>query len=121
MARLMGCDISQVRKDPVKYAKSLSDAANSVVILKGSTTIIAQPKGGITFNTTGNPGMATAGSGDCLTGIVATLIAMGNDIYDAACIGACLHGAAGDKAKVLCGEYSMTAMDIIDSLHLFST
>ncbi|MFH0760183.1 MAG: NAD(P)H-hydrate dehydratase [Bacteroidota bacterium] len=87
-----------------------------IIILKGAHTTVAGPDGSAWFNTTGNPGMATAGSGDVLTGILTSLLAQGYNPFDAARAGVFLHGLAGDIAA---GESSMEALiasDIIDSL-----
>ena len=72
--------------------------------------------GDIFINTTGNPGMATGGSGDVLTGIITGLIARGLKPFDAMIVGAYLHGRSGDLAKESLGEESMTAQDLIDNL-----
>lgn len=89
-----------------------------IVILKGANTAIALPDGTIHFNSTGNPGMATAGSGDVLTGIIGSLLAQGYSPEDAAIIGVYLHGVAGDIAARESGEEYITASDIINHLGL---
>lgn len=87
-----------------------------VVLLKGHYTSISTPEGQVYFNTTGNPGMSTAGSGDVLTGIILALLAMGYTSLDAARIGAYLHGLSGDCALKSIGDTSMIASDLIDHL-----
>ena len=89
-----------------------------IVILKGANTAIALPDGTIHFNSTGNPGMATAGSGDVLTGVIGSLLAQGYPPEDAAIIGVYLHGVAGDIAARESGEEYITASDIINHLGL---
>lgn len=86
------------------------------VILKGHETVTAAPDGEISVNTTGNPGMATGGSGDVLTGILLALAAQGMKLYDAARFGVFIHGLAGDFAARRYGQVSMTATDIVTSL-----
>lgn len=86
------------------------------VIVKGHRTALCMPGGDLYFNTTGNSGMATAGSGDVLTGILCALLAQGCRPADACRLGVCLHGLAGDRAAALLGEYSMMASDIIGGL-----
>ena len=95
----------------------LFSATNKViVVLKGAHTSITLPDGSAFFNGTGNPGMATAGSGDVLTGIVLGLLAQNYSPKDAALIGVYLHGLAGDLAATEFGEYSLVAGDIISHL-----
>jgi NAD(P)H-hydrate epimerase len=87
-----------------------------IVILKGAYTSIAFPNGHISFNSTGNPGMATAGSGDVLTGILLSLLAQNYTPEDAALLGVYLHGLAGDFAAEEFSQQGMIAGDIIQSL-----
>jgi ADP-dependent NAD(P)H-hydrate dehydratase / NAD(P)H-hydrate epimerase len=87
-----------------------------IIVLKGAYTSISTPEGKVYFNSTGNPGMATAGSGDVLTGIILSLLAQGYQPLDAAIIGVYLHGLAGDIAKSMVGEESLIASDITDNL-----
>lgn len=87
-----------------------------IVVLKGAYTTIALPSGTLWFNSTGNPGMATAGSGDVLTGIILALTGQGLTYENAALAGVYVHGLAGDVAADMLGELSLTASDIIDYL-----
>ena len=87
-----------------------------IVVLKGAFTSITSPDGRCYFNSTGNPGMATAGSGDVLTGIILSLLSQGYKPQLAAIIGVYIHGAAGDIAMEYLGEEALTASDIIDNL-----
>ncbi|MCC7331428.1 MAG: NAD(P)H-hydrate dehydratase [Flavobacteriales bacterium] len=89
-----------------------------VVVLKGAYTSIALPNGEIHFNSSGNAGMATAGSGDVLTGIITSLVAQGYAMDIASIFGVYLHGVAGDFAKEKIGEPSMIASDIIENIPL---
>jgi len=95
---------------------SLARQLNSVVILKGAHTSIATPEGVVFFNSTGNPGMATAGSGDVLTGILTGLMAQGYSAKEAALLGVYLHGLAGDLAVLQNGEHSLIASDLVTFL-----
>ena len=87
-----------------------------IVILKGAHTAVATPEGNVYFNSTGNPGMATAGSGDVLTGMVLSLLAQGYSPEDASVTGVYLHGLAGDIASLKSGCESVIASDIIDNI-----
>lgn len=116
MAKLLNRDIDYVRSDIVKKTEKFSKEYNVYLILKGARTIIAYPDGEVFINTKGNPGMATAGSGDVLTGVVASLIGQGAEIKDALKAAVYVHGLAGDIAAVHIGEYSITAYDIIKYL-----
>jgi ADP-dependent NAD(P)H-hydrate dehydratase / NAD(P)H-hydrate epimerase len=89
-----------------------SAKTGTIVLLKGAHTSISTPAGKVYFNNTGNPGMATGGSGDVLTGIVTGLLAQGYSGLDSALIGCWVHGAAGDQAAAHMGQVSMTASDI---------
>jgi NAD(P)H-hydrate epimerase len=89
---------------------------NCIVVIKGAHTSIATPQGKLFFNSTGNPGMATAGSGDVLTGMILSLLARGYSPENAAITGVFLHGLAGDIATAKSGQESIIASDIIDNI-----
>ena len=89
---------------------------NCIVVLKGAHTSVSEPDGRVWFNSTGNPGMATAGSGDVLTGMILSLLAQGYDPADAAITGVWLHGLAGDIAAGRSGYEAMIASDIISEI-----
>lgn len=93
-----------------------SKKINSVIVLKGAYTAIAIPSGNVFFNSTGNPGMATAGSGDVLTGILTGLLAQGYSAEEAAILGVYVHGLAGDLAVREKGIYALIAGDLIEFL-----
>jgi NAD(P)H-hydrate epimerase len=86
------------------------------LVLKGATSVIARPDGRVLLNPTGNPGMASGGTGDVLTGIVGAFLARGLDAGDALAAGVYLHGRAGDLAAARYGEESLVASDVIDAL-----
>ncbi len=98
-----------------EQAGALAERSNSVVVLKGAGTVVADG-GRVYVNTTGNAGMATAGSGDVLTGVIAALIAQGLGDFDAAVLGVYVHGLAGDIAAKKIGQVSLMATDITDNL-----
>lgn len=116
MARLTGLSIHDIQADRIGTAKKFAVKFRVIVVLKGSRTIVALPNGHVYVNSTGNAGMATAGAGDALTGIIAGLIAQGADAEEAAVAGVFLHGLAGDAAADRLGLHGMLAGDVIDSL-----
>jgi NAD(P)H-hydrate repair Nnr-like enzyme with NAD(P)H-hydrate dehydratase domain len=87
-----------------------------IVVLKGAHSTIALPNGNVYFNSSGNPGMATAGSGDVLTGCIVSLLAQCYSPSDSAIIGTYLHGLAGDLANMQMGQIALIASDIIQCL-----
>lgn len=108
--------IQEIEKDRINTAISFSKETGTYIILKGVPTIVAEPGGNAFINTTGNPGMASAGSGDVLTGAIASLLGQGMTPLNSCVLGAYLHGAAGDMAAKLKGEHSLVASDIIEFL-----
>lgn len=113
MARLMDISIDDIQRNRIGAAEKFAKEYQVVVVLKGYRTIIATPWGETWINPTGNPGMATAGSGDVLAGIITSLTAQGLEIHIAAICGAFIHGYAGDIASNTLGEWGITAKDII--------
>ena len=114
--RPTGRSTAEIQDDRETHALALAaEARHLVVVLKGAETIVTDGKK-LYVNTTGNPGMATGGSGDALTGVIAALIAQKMDPFDAACLGVYAHGLAGDIARDQNGEVGMVAGDIVDSL-----
>lgn len=113
MARL--CDMARptVEDDPVACAAQLARSTGSTIVLKGAPTVIADPAGQVSVNPTGNPGMATAGSGDVLTGVIAGFLAQGLEPQAAAQCGVFVHGMAGDLARDGMGEWGLCASDIM--------
>ena len=116
MAALLGSTAHAVQADRKKIAVKTAKRLGAVVVLKGHHTVIASPEGKSFVNVTGNPGMATGGSGDVLTGIIAALIGQGLGPFSAAKAGVYVHGLAGDEAARQVGEISLLAGDILAAL-----
>ena len=117
MSRLAGITIKAVQADRLNVARNFAREHHLIVVLKGDRTIIALPDGTAWVNPTGNPGMATGGTGDILTGMTAGVIAqMPNDIACAAVAAVYLHGLAGDVAAEEMGEHSLVATDLLRGL-----
>ena len=106
------------KNDFERLKKQIDFAAQTgtIILLKGAHSSIASPDGKVYFNNTGNPGMATGGSGDVLTGIITGLLAQGYSGLDSAILGCWIHGSAGDRAAGHFGQISMTASDLVDYL-----
>jgi hydroxyethylthiazole kinase-like uncharacterized protein yjeF len=116
MARLVGKDVESIQKNREGEARDLAAATGAVVCLKGHRTVVAEPGGAVYVNNTGNSGMATGGTGDVLTGMIASFIGQGLDDFSAAVSAVYLHGTAGDIAAEELGAFSMIASDILDYL-----
>jgi holo-[acyl-carrier-protein] synthase len=113
--RLSGLSLEEINSNKEEVCKEFSEKYKVILLLKGNKTLVTDSKR-IYINSTGNAGMATAGSGDVLSGVIAALLARGLNVYDAACAGAYIHGKAGDIASRRIGEEYMLASDIIKSL-----
>ena len=111
-ARLSGLDKGQITEAPLAVARDFAEAYKLTLVLKGAPTVVAFKDGRVAVNSSGNPGMATAGSGDVLTGIIAGLMGQGVEAEVAACQGVYFHGCAGDRARDRLGEWGMRAGDI---------
>ena len=116
MARLTGTSVQEVQQNRIDTAREFSKNWGVVTVLKGYRTVIADPEGNIYINPTGNAGMSTAGSGDVLTGIIASLLGMGRKPVDAAVSGVYLHGLAGDLTAGQKGEHGMIAEDMAEKI-----
>ena len=117
MARLAGSTIADVQKDRLGVARKFAREHDLIVVLKGHRTLVVQPEGEAWANTTGNPGMATGGTGDILTGMVAGMIAQHpKDAFRATLAAVHLHGLAGDVIREKVGEHSLVATDLLQGL-----
>jgi hydroxyethylthiazole kinase-like uncharacterized protein yjeF len=117
MSRLTGLSIKAIQADRLNVARNFAREHHLVLVLKGNNTIIALPDGQAWVNPTGNPGMATGGTGDILTGMTAGVIGqMSDDVAKAAVSAVYLHGLAGDVAAEMMGEHSLTATDLLTAL-----
>jgi len=114
-SRLSGKKIDDIQRDRIGNADLFASKYGVTIVLKGAYTVISG-KGKTYINPTGNPGMASAGVGDVLTGIIASLIGQGVDPFEAAVAGAYVHGMAGNLAVSIKGEHGIIASDIIDSI-----
>lgn len=119
MARLLKTDVKTVGANRFKVATDFSKEYGVYTVLKGANTIIASPTGELAVNTNGNAGMAKAGSGDMLSGILLALLAKGEEPFTASRAAVWLHAAAGDKALELFGETAMLPSDMIEQLYRF--
>ena len=117
LARLPGADVNEIKAHRLTAAKSAAKKSGSIIVLKGSSTIITDGRETV-LSPTGNPGLATAGSGDVLTGVIAALAAKGLRPFDAAAAGVYIHGLAADMAAEEAGEDNLIATDLIDYLPL---
>lgn len=116
MARLLACSVEEVQRDRDRAAIQAATDLGAIVVLKGHRTVIADEHGVLWHNESGNAGMATAGSGDVLAGIVGGLLAQGFSPRDAAVCGVYLHGAAGDLMAERLSQQSLMASDLIEGL-----
>lgn len=116
LSRLLTVGTQEVQDQRIPIAQKVAQTYNLTLVLKGARTIVASPKGQVAINPTGNPGMATAGSGDVLTGILAGLIAQGGDLELKTRAGVYLHGLAGDLAAEALTAEAMLAGDLLERL-----
>lgn len=116
MSRLTGKDIKEIQKNIISVAQRFSCEYDVITVLKDARTVTALPDGFSYLNTTGNHGMATAGSGDVLTGMIGALLGQHVPAAQAAALGVMLHGMAGDAAAQKVGETSLMASDLIDGI-----
>ena len=116
MARLLAISTAEVQADRAGCARAFAREHGVTVALKGHQTVVADPEGRIALNTTGNNGLGSGGTGDVLAGLIGGLLAQGLSPWDAARLGVCLHGHAGDLAAEAMSARGMIARDLIASL-----
>ena len=116
MARMLGVSIADVQRDRIATARQFATAFETPVVLKGATSVIGLPDGTVLLNPTGNPGMASGGTGDVLSGVLGAFLARGLEPAAALAAGVYLHGLAGDVAAERLGQESLVAGDVIEAL-----
>jgi ADP-dependent NAD(P)H-hydrate dehydratase / NAD(P)H-hydrate epimerase len=116
MARLLNLTNAEVQAHRLEHARAFARQHGCFLVLKGANTVVAAPDGRAWINSTGNPGMASGGMGDVLTGIISGLLAQGHTPEDACCLGVFLHGYTGDMAAEEKGEAGILARDVIERL-----
>jgi NAD(P)H-hydrate epimerase len=116
-ARLTGKSVRECKENVMALSKEFADRVHATVICKDARSIVADSnEKKVYINSSGNDGMATAGSGDVLSGILGALLHLDMTGFDTACAGAYIHGKAGDYAAAARGRYSMVASDIVEAL-----
>lgn len=115
LARLLQKSTSEIQKNRIYYSKYASEKYNIITVLKGKGTVVTS-KEETYINSTGNPGMATAGTGDILTGIILSFLGQGIDPFKSAILGVYCHGLSGDISMMDKGEYGLIATDILDNI-----
>ena len=116
MGRLIRQSAEEIQRDRVRTAKEFAKKYNVIVVLKGHETVVTSFDGSVYINETGNPGMASGGCGDVLTGMISGLLGQKLSLFDAAQLGVYLHGVAGDLAAAECGQIGLLASDLVDRI-----
>jgi NAD(P)H-hydrate epimerase len=117
LARLLALDSDEIERERLHHARAAAEQANAVVVLKGDDTLVACPDGRVGVSAGGSPALATAGTGDVLTGVIAALLAQGLEAFTAACVGVWLHAEAGREAAGRQGAIEgIIAGDVIEAL-----
>jgi NAD(P)H-hydrate epimerase len=116
MARMLGASVADVQRDRIEVARAFATRHRVHLALKGAATVVASPDGVVVLNPTGNPGMASGGTGDVLTGIVGAVLARGVEAGTALRAAVFLHGLAGDLAAARVGQEALVASDLVDAL-----
>ena len=118
MARLLGLPKEEVQRDRLATAREAAGRTGAVVVLKGAATVVAAPDGREAVNASGNPGLASGGSGDVLTGLIGALLAQGYEPFVAACLGVFLHGYAADILSARKGPFGYVASEVAEAIPL---
>ena len=116
MARMLGASVADVQRDRIATVRQFATTHATPVVLKGATSVVGLPDGTVLLNPTGNPGMASGGTGDVLSGVLGAFLARGLDAAGALAAAVYLHGLAGDAAAERVGEESLVAGDVIEAL-----
>ncbi|MBA7641445.1 Bifunctional NAD(P)H-hydrate repair enzyme Nnr [subsurface metagenome] len=116
MARLTGMTADEVQLDRLELAKKMAAEWHKTIVLKGAHTVIAAPDGRSQISHVANAGLASAGTGDVLSGVIAGLLAQGLNLFDAAASGVYIHGMAGEVVKARLGDAGMVASDLLPEL-----
>ncbi|UCG14067.1 MAG: NAD(P)H-hydrate dehydratase [Deltaproteobacteria bacterium] len=116
MGRLLGCSGAEVQNQRLAAVQSFSREYAVTVVLKGARSLISSPKGRLGINSSGNPGLASGGTGDVLSGLIAGFLAQGLSPFDAACLGVYCHGKAADRLAVRWGDRGMLATDLLEEI-----
>ncbi|RNC67830.1 MAG: NAD(P)H-hydrate dehydratase [Desulfuromonadales bacterium] len=116
MARLAGTTVDAVESNRIGIAQEFAARCGTFLVLKGARTVVAAPDGRIAINGSGNPGMASGGMGDVLTGVIASLLGQGYPPFDACCLGVFIHGHAADLVAAEKGEIGISAVDVQERL-----
>jgi ADP-dependent NAD(P)H-hydrate dehydratase / NAD(P)H-hydrate epimerase len=116
MARMLGASVADAQRDRVATVRRFATAYETAVVLKGATSVIGRPDGAVLLNPTGNPGMASGGTGDVLSGVLGAFLARGLEADAALAAAVYLHGLAGDVAAERVGQESLVAGDVVDAL-----
>ncbi|MCX8034585.1 MAG: NAD(P)H-hydrate dehydratase [Thermodesulfovibrio sp.] len=116
LSRMINLSVKEIERNRIEIAQKVANEMNTTIVLKGVPTIISDPLGNTFINTTGNPGMATGGSGDVLTGIISSFIGQGLNAFHASVLGVYIHGLSGDIASKYKGYHGLIAGDLIEHI-----
>ena len=117
LGRLLALERSEIERERLRHVRAAAEQARAVVVLKGDDTLVADPSGRVAVSRGASPALATAGTGDVLTGVIAALLAQGLDVFAAAAAGVWIHGAAGrEAARRLGAAEGVVASDVIEAL-----